>query len=147
MSSHICQIIALPKEMLEEFKIETNVMCSLCSKVVKHKSALKIHMRKKHRVELDEECLLKQHPSLKTIPITKKAKRLEMCSCKFYCPIATCRYNISNQVKSKKLFSFPSFHSLKHHYNLNHMTKKYICTRCNKGYSIHSDLLSHTKLK
>ena len=71
--------------------------------------------------------------------MSKKTKLEENCKCEYYCPHEDCKYGL----KGKR--TLPTFHSLKVHFIRIHGEKKYACNRCNKNFSIKSEMERHQK--
>ena len=136
--NHLCCDYEIPTEKLEKYSIETNLTCNVCTSrglgksiVFKNRSALAFHMRKMHKLEQ----MAAKEADFKTIPVTRSAKSMENCTCKYFCPAVGCK---------RALNGLPSFCSLKYHYIRNHRPKTFKCA-CNTYFSIEADYKKHVK--
>lgn len=137
---HVCSVVCPDIEFLSNIEIISQVVCPVvnCDKVFSNISAMSLHMDKVHRIK-DTERSSSLNELCTTRPKSKSQKLEENCSCKYFCPVASCKFN--NKQKSER--SLPTFHSLKNHFIRMHGVKKYKCERCLKSFSIKSEMERH----
>ncbi|KAG8224380.1 hypothetical protein J437_LFUL005202 [Ladona fulva] len=109
----IQKICPLPSEL--SF-ITKNIPCPEegCKGTFLNSSNLEMHLSKRHRKRSDSN---------------NKKDAVNKTNCQYHCPVEKCLYNIN----SDRYFSHIKY--LKQHYLKVHAEKKYLCNRCDKGFS------------
>lgn len=134
-TSHNCTAICPSLEFLQNEKIVTNVVCTVpnCDEIFSNQSNLNFHIEKVHKIKQGKQ----PNELIITKAKSKSQKIQENCSCKYYCPVVACKFHYGSDRY------LPTFHSLKNHFIRIHGTKSYACSKCDRPFSIKSEMERH----
>lgn len=117
----------------DDILAEHTHFCDICGKGFRRDANVRMHMRA-HGNEYKTPEALMSRSSAPDKPCKDSASR-------YSCPNERCRRN-QNHRKFKPLKSIAS---LRNHYKRSHCPKMYTCNKCNKQFSVVSDLKTHGK--
>ncbi|XP_046396842.1 uncharacterized protein LOC124163795 [Ischnura elegans] len=118
------KICPLPSEL--SF-INKNIPCPEegCGSTFLSSSNLEMHLSKHHKKRSDG---------------LNKRDHLNKMNCQYHCPVGSCLYNIN----SDRHFTHIKY--LKQHYLKVHAEKKFLCKKCDKGFSTEAACNVHTRI-
>ncbi|CAH8311698.1 unnamed protein product [Eruca vesicaria subsp. sativa] len=120
----------------EEILAPHTNFCTICCKIFKRDSNLRMHMRG-HGDEYKTPAALPKSPNKETLPGSEP-----MLIKRYSCPFPVCQRNKDH----KKFQTLKTILYVKNHYKRTHCDKSFTCSRCHaKKFSVVADLKIHEK--
>lgn len=113
---------------VDELIKQERLTCSIgeCSSTFQNNSTLQFHLRKHHRINLEQ-----------TINQNVKVQ--------YFCPQSHCKYNAKENGGAKGAMSFASKKYLKQHFLKMHAAKEFTCDKCDKKFACRTLCHQHEK--